>query len=199
MPSRRARSLVVPFIVAVLAAPRMSAQTHDHPAATAEPSAEAQKAFVVIKSLSGAWQGHVTEPTNNLKVLTDVSLRTTSRGNAVVHEIQSAEETDNPIKNDHPVTMMYLDGANLLLTHYCDSGNRPRMSARVSSSGKVVDFDFIDVVGSTKYGHMQHVRFTIIDDTHHIEDWTYELPDGKTAVGHFDLTRVASAASVKAK
>lgn len=193
--------VILPFIVATLfASPSpISAQTHDHAAAAVAPSPDAQKAFALIKSLSGAWQGKVVEPTSKLSVNMDVTLRVTSRGNSVVHEMKSAEATDNPVKNDHPVTMMYLDGANLLLTHYCDAGNRPRMSARVSPDGKQIDFDFIDVAGPTTYGHMQHARFTVVDDTHHLEDWTYATPDGKNVTGHFDLQRVSTVATITAK
>src|SRR5438105_6038643 len=75
--------------------------------------------------------------------------------------------------------MLYLDGDRLLLTHYCDAGNRPRMAARVSPDGKTVEFDFVDVAGSTQYGHMHHAPFTIIDANHHIEDWTYIMPGDK--------------------
>lgn len=190
---------VLPLIVVSLFATQLSAQAHDHPAATEAASAEAQKAFGLVKSLAGAWQGLVIEPTSNLKVNMDVTLRVTSRGNSVVHEMKSAEATDNPVKNDHPVPMLYLDGAKLLLTHYCDAGNRPRMAARVAPDGKQIDFDFLDVVGPTTYGHMQHARFTIIDATHHLEDWTYEAPDGKTVNGHFDLRRVSEVATVTAR
>ena len=191
--------IMLQLIVAALGATQISAQPHDHPAAPKAPSADAQKAFSLIKSLSGAWQGLVVEPTSNLKVNMDVTMRVTSRGNSVVHEMKSAEATDNPVKNDHPVTMMYLDGANLLLTHYCDAGNRPRMVARVSPDGKQIDFDFIDLTGPTTYGHMQHARFTILDAAHHVEDWTYEAPGGKAVTGHFDLTRVSDVATVSGK
>ena len=73
------------------------------------------------------------------------------------------------------------------------------MTARLSPDGKTVDFDFLDVAGPTTRGHMQHVRFTIVDDTHHREAWTYELPDGKTVAGEVDLQRVANVAALPAK
>ena len=60
-------------------------------------------------------------------------------------------------------------------------------------------FDFLDVAGPTTYGHMQHARFTVIDADHHREEWTYVLPNGKTATGHFDLHRVADVAALPGK
>jgi hypothetical protein len=86
--------------------------------------------------------------------------------------------------------MFYLDGDRLLLTHYCDAGNRPRMAARTSPDGKKVEFDFLDVAGSTKYGHMQHAVFTVIDANHHTEDWTFMMPGDKPMHAHMDLQRV---------
>ena len=85
--------------------------------------------------------------------LAQVSLRVTSRGNALVHEMKQAGTPDDPTRYDHPVTMLYLDGDRLLLTHYCDAGNRPRMAGKVLADGKTVEFDFLDVAGSTQYGH----------------------------------------------
>ena len=35
-----------------------------------------------------------------------------------------------------------------------------------------MEFDFLDIAGSTQYGHMQHAVFTAIDANHHTEDWT---------------------------
>jgi hypothetical protein len=127
---------------------------------------------------------------NNASV--QVSLRVTSRGNALVHEMKDATKPDDPTHYDHPVTMLYLDSGRLLLTHYCDAGNRPRMAARTSSDGKTVEFDFLDVAGPTDYGHMQHAVFTTIDPNHHTEDWTYMMPGDKSVHAHLDLQRTGT-------
>ncbi len=119
----------------------------------------------------------------------DISLRITSRGNAMVHEMKAAGTADDPTRYDHPVTMFYLDSDRLMLTHYCDAGNRPRMVARSSADGKTVEFDFLDLSGGTEYGHMHHAVFTFIDANHHTEDWTYMMPGDKPMRAHFDLQR----------
>jgi hypothetical protein len=118
-----------------------------------------------------------------------VSLHVTSRGHAIVHEMREADKPDDPSHYDHPVTMFYVDNDRLLLTHYCDAGNRPRMAGKLSPDGKQVEFNFLDVAGSTKYGHMQHALFTVIDANHHTEDWTYLMPGDKPVHAHMDLTR----------
>ncbi|HEU4416294.1 MAG TPA: hypothetical protein VFT65_16015 [Candidatus Angelobacter sp.] len=161
---------------------------------------DAQKSFEQLKSLAGTWEGSVTMDAklhehanannNGVPEKLQVSLRVTSRGNALVHEMGDVKWNDDPTKHDHPITMFYLDNGQLLLTHYCDAGNRPRMTARVSEDGKKIEFDFLDVSGSTKYGHMQHAVFNIIDANHHTEEWSYQLPDGKTMGGQLDLHRV---------
>lgn len=155
---------------------------------------DAQKSFDKIKTLAGSWEGPVTldppQPEMSDGKPLHVSLRVTSRGNAVVHEMQEAGTPLDATKYDHPITMLYLDKEQLALIHYCDAGNRPRMIARKSADGKTVEFDLLDVAGSTQYGHMHHAVFTSIDANHHTEDWTYMMPGDKPVHAHFDLKRI---------
>ncbi len=148
-----------------------------------------QKSFEQMKTLAGAWQGKVTTtPTEGMMkmqgMVLNVSLRTTSSGNAIMHEVKAGGMKDDPI------TMLYLDGDRLLLTHYCDAGNRPRMVAKSSADGKTVEFDFLDLAGPTDHGHMDHAVFTFVDPDHHTEDWTYIMPEDKPVKAHFELERV---------
>jgi hypothetical protein len=158
------------------------------------PKSDAQKSFDQLKTLAGTWQGVVTtDPPdamggNNAHV--QVSLRVTSRGNALVHEMQEAGTPSDATKYDHPVTVFYLDGDHLTLVHYCDAGNRPRMVARTSPDGKTVEFDFVDLSGGNEYGHMYHSVLTPIDANHHIEDWIFMMPGDKPMHAHFDLKRL---------
>jgi len=154
---------------------------------------DAQKSFATMKALAGDWEGPVTvDPPQpymgNARM--HISLRVTSRGNALVHEMQEAGTPLDPTKYDHPVTMFYLDGDHLNLVHYCDAGNRPHMVARPSPDGKKVEFDFVDLSGGNENGHMYHSVFTFVDANHHIEDWTYMMPGDKPLHAHFDLQRV---------
>jgi hypothetical protein len=91
-----------------------------------KPPSDSQKAFDKLKTLAGSWEGRVTtvppQPGMGDGALTDISLRVTSRGNAMVHEMKAAGTVDDPARYDHPVTMFYLDSDRLLLTHYCDAG-----------------------------------------------------------------------------
>ena len=147
---------------------------------------EAQKSFDQLKTLAGPWEGRVTTtpPKSDIEGKPmQITLRVTSMGNALMHEAWGAGRPDDPI------TMFYLDGDRLMLTHYCDAGNRPRMTGKMSPDGKTVEFQFLDIVGSTQYGHMHHAVFTFVDANHHIEDWTYMKPGDKPVHARFDLQR----------
>jgi len=182
---------VLPFVLLCLATVALA--QHEMPTSATQPQSDAQKSFKELKSLAGTWHGPVTidppQPDMNSGEPAQVSMRVTSRGNALVHEMADPNKKGDPTKYDHPVTMFYLDNEHLTLVHYCDAGNRPRMVARTSPDGKTVEFDFLDVSGSTEYGHMQHAVFTTIDANHHIEDWTYLMPGDKPIHAHMDLTR----------
>ena len=147
---------------------------------------DAQRSFDKLKTLAGSWEGQVTtvpqEPSIEGKLM-QVSFRVTSMGNALMHEMTGGGRPDDPI------TMLYLDGDRLLLTHYCDAGNRPRMAGKMSPDGKTVEFDFLDVSGSTQRGMMNHMVFTMIDANHHSEAATYILPGSKPMAAQFILTR----------
>jgi hypothetical protein len=166
------------------AAPKTTDQT--------APSA-AQKSFDALKGLAGNWKGPVTvfppQPDWKGNPLMQVTMRVTSRGNALVHELQEAGTPLDPTKYDHPVTMFYVDSGHLTLVHYCDAGNRPRMVAHTSPDGKTIAFDFVDMSGGDQYGHMGHAVFTMIDANHHTENWTYIMPGNKPVRAHMDLRR----------
>ena len=153
------------------------------------PSSPAQPSFDQLKTLAGHWTGKVSMSEANAPddkpVPLDVTLRVTSMGNTLMHEMKSAAPDD-------PITMFTLDGDKLVLTHYCDAGNQPRMVGTVSPDGKTYTFDFVSATNllPTQHGHMQHVVFTLIDPDHHTEKWDFAMADGKTMGGLLDLHRV---------
>jgi len=86
-------------------------------ATVAFAQSDGQKSFDKMKSLAGDWEGSVTmtppmpEMDNGKPVR--ISMRITSRGNAIVHEMQEAGTVLDATKYDHPVTMFYLDSDRL--------------------------------------------------------------------------------------
>lgn len=150
-----------------------------------QPQTDAQKSFGAMKTLAGTWEGRLTTTPPDPEVQgkpIKVTLRVTSSGNAVMHEIQI------PGRQDDPITMFYLDGDRLTLTHYCDAGNRPRMAGKLADDGKTLDFKFLDISGEMKY-HMHHSLITLGDADHHSEDWTFMVAD-KPVIAHMELQRV---------
>ena len=138
-----------------------------------------QQSFDTIKSLAGSWLGEMGgQPLH-------VTLRVTSMGNTVMHEMSGEGQTDDPI------SMFHLDGDRLMLDHYCDAGNQPRMLATTSPDGKTITFDFASATNLLpgQEGHMQHVVFHIIDANHHTETWNFAMADGRQMGGLLDLKR----------
>ena len=161
-------------------------------AAPKTPPTESQVSFEKMKSLAGTWEGKITTTPPAPEVqdkIARITLRVTSTGHAVMHEITI------PGREDDPITMFYLDGDRLTLTHYCDAGNRPRMTGKLAPDGKTLDFQFLDISGEMKY-HMHHSTITAIDANHHTEDWTFMVGD-KPVIAHFDLTRKTEQAAAR--
>ena len=183
----------LPFVLTVVLISFSAAALaqHEHASAPAPPeTSEGRKSFETLKTLAGSWEGTLT-PIPPIKEFASapvkVVIRVTSKGNALMHEMTIAGLPDDPI------TMLYLDGERLMLTHYCDAGNRPRMAAKPSPDGKAVAFEVLDVSGSTQRGHMADTMFTIVDGKHHLEEWKFINPSGKLMTGRFDLQRTKEA------
>lgn len=156
---------------------------HDGHDKAAPPDAQA---FDKLKTLEGSWEGTMStnppEPAVAGK-LVQVSFRVASRGHVLMHDMRVAGLPDNPL------TMLYLEGDGVQLTHYCDAGNRPHMNGRMSPDGKSVEFTFHDLSGSDQHGHMHGARFTFLDENRHAEDWTWMPPTGKPTAVHIELRR----------
>src|SRR5438445_5497253 len=130
----------------------------------------AQLPFARLKTLAGNWKGHAAMgPQPGMNAPVRVSLRVTSGGAALMHEMVPEGRSDDPSRgDDDPITMLYIDGDRLMLTHYCDSThNRPRMGGKLSPDGKREEFDFLDVTGSTTDGHMSTPVIQSLDASPH--------------------------------
>jgi len=138
---------------------------------------DGSKAFDKLRSLEGSWSGKTPDGHT-----VQISNRVTSGGSVLMSEITGHEDM---------ITMFYMDGGRLLLTHYCAAGNQPRMVASMSPDGKTITFDFLDATNllPSQGGHMERVVFTLIDQDHHTEDWQFAGNDGQKQHERFDLQR----------
>jgi hypothetical protein len=132
--------------------------------------------------MAGTWEGVMPDGKTS-----QVTYRVTSGGSALLSEISP---------DDAMITMFHMDGDRLMMTHYCGAGNQPRMKGTLSPDGKTVVFEFVDAtnLSSPNAGHMHRAVFTMADDTHHTEDWTY-VSNGKEETHRFELHRVATASA----
>jgi hypothetical protein len=140
-------------------------------------------AFEQLKSLAGHWE---TEKSNTDKATLD--LEVTSGGTAVIERAHVTEAG----KTVEMITLYYLDGDQLKLTHYCMAGNQPTMRATYAPDTKTVTFEFESATNlkSPNDGHMHHAVYTFIDNDHFKTTWTFRK-DQKDAFTE-DVTYVRS-------
>jgi hypothetical protein len=160
------RKLIILFIIIFAAA---AAAFSQETSKIVTPQSNAQKAFEIIKTLSGSWQGTI------MGIPINFTIRAASSGTVM---LQEGTTTKGPTP-DHEITLFYLDGDRLLATHYCDAGNRVNLEGKLSADGKSVEFSFLDVAGSTKNGLVKRVMIMMIDANKHVEAFTFIMSNGK--------------------
>lgn len=149
------------FAAAYLASPLLAAGTVD--AASAPTPASA--AFERLKELQGTWIGRSSEGHQET-----MTLRLIANGTVL------AEDTSEKGAESRMATMIQLDGGRLLLTHYCEAGNTPRLVASgFEDGGRTITFTFLDGVNlpSRDRGHMDKVVMRLEDADHLSSRWTW--------------------------
>jgi len=137
----------------------------------------AAEAFSRLKALAGDWEADTQMGKTHLNI------QLIAGGTSLV-------ERETGEKMPEMMTVYYVDGDRLLLTHYCMAGNQPRMQASVSPDGKTITFTYVDAtnLATPDAGHMQTMVLTLVDDNHHTEEWTF-VDHGKELKRFFDLRR----------
>ena len=164
---RTTKTLIILVVVCALSASLSLAQAQTAKTAAGQPL-KAQEAFARLRTLCGEWQG--VGMAKGQSVPAHVSYKLTAAGNALV-------ETLFPGTPHEMMTVYHLDGAKLMLTHYCSLGNQPRMVLDPASSLDHLSFVF---AGGTNMDperdmHMHNVRIRIKDADHIESEWdTYQ-------------------------
>jgi hypothetical protein len=127
-------------------------------------------AFEQLKALAGHWQAENTHDQAS-KVNATLDLEVTSNGSAVLEKFHTVED-GKPVEM---ITLYYLDGEQLKLTHYCMAGNQPTMLGSYTPETKTVKFDLTSIsnLKSPDAGHMHHAVYTFIDNDHFKATWTF--------------------------
>jgi hypothetical protein len=117
-----------------------------------QPKIDAKEAFAKLKSLEGEWKAEGDVPAV-------IKFRVTAAGSAVVEELFPGTEHEM-------VSVYHMDGAALKMTHYCGSGNQPRMRLNLESSTPelfVFDFDGGTNLDASKDMHMHEQKYRLKD------------------------------------
>ena len=147
-------------------------------------SAESKEsaAFEKLRGLDGDWQGTVAwtgqEPTGIA-----AHYRVTGNGSAVVEDLSNGM-----------TSVYHLDGAELMMTHYCAAHNQPRLKATAFDPDESsITFSFLDItnLSSPKAGHVQglDLKFLAAD---HITLQFHFVSEGKLKDELLDLKRKKS-------
>ena len=134
-------------------------------AADAKPPAniDSTAAFSRLKSLVGEWEAD----SNMGKLRLTYTL---IAGGAAVVERETSDHMPEML------TVYYMDGKRLLLTHYCMAGNQPRMEAHSYDGAKgELQFRFLDVtnLAAPGTGHMRNATLRFLDDSHISGEWQF--------------------------
>jgi len=109
-----------------------------------------ETAFQTFKSLQGKWaiqSGGKTQPI-------EMTYEVDSKGSIVTEQFGKE------------LSVIYRDGQSLLMTHFCNAGNAPRLRLRDSSQPRVMEFEAFDVTNlkSADAAHVERIIYKIVDD-----------------------------------
>jgi hypothetical protein len=116
-----------------------------------------------------------------------VTYRLTGAGSAVV-------ETIFPGGDHEMVTVYTMDKGDVVLTHYCATGNQPRMRAAKGGDASSIAFKFDGAgnLASANDVHMHDLDIAFVDGDHVKSSW-HLYKDGKQSeVKTFELARKKS-------
>jgi hypothetical protein len=175
-----ALAAVLAATAALAAQPSPPADPAPAPARAAPAGARA--AFEKLKALAGAWEGKA----GHGDALGPASVRweTISAGTAVM-------ETLFPGTEHEMRSVYFMDGGDLVLTHYCAMGNQPRMRLSRASTDRALVFEF---AGGTnldpaKDVHIHSGKIQLVGPDALEAEWTVWGGGKQTGANRFVLAR----------
>jgi len=169
--------LLTTLIAAQFAVGHVDTQASDK---NSDPS-PARAAFELFKKLGGKWVGRSTKGWEE-----KTSFKTIAGGSVVV------EDTPDAKPDESMMTMYHLDGDRLILTHYCEAKNQPRLVATsFADGGKTITFTFLDGgnIPTRDRGHMDKLVMHFLDDNHITKQWTWYQDGGERWLEEIRLVR----------
>ena len=109
-----------------------------------------ETALETFKSLKGTWAIQSEGKTLSIKMTYEVG----SNGSIVTEQFGKE------------LSVIYRDGQSLLMTHFCNRGNQPRLRLKESSRPGVLEFETFDITNlkSADTAHVERVVYTIVDE-----------------------------------
>ena len=139
---RRITTMTLWMALALAAGGAGAADEHEHPAVPADSRLE------FLKRLAGAW---ASQPGAEGEPGSTIEFRVTAGG----HAVEEREMIGTPMEM---VTLYYMEGGNLVATHYCVAGNRPRLVAAPRVSDDTLSFACAGVPGGAASHDEEHVH-----------------------------------------
>jgi hypothetical protein len=144
---------------------------------------DAKAAFERLKALAGDWQGS----TGMEGVSASVIYRVGSNGTIVT-------ETLFPNSNHEMMTVYFLQGDDLVATHYCAAGNQPHFKldlAKSTPTDLVFAFDGGTGFDAAKDGHVHDGMIKFSGDGKLDTSWVFYAGGERKGANEFHLTRAA--------
>ena len=131
------------------------------------PEVDSRLAFAAIKALEGSWAA----PADSNRKST-VRFELSANGTVVV------EHYTNPAipGGGRMMSAYYLDGKDLLLTHYCIANNQPTLRAeRFDPESRELQFEFLRAtnLATQNTGHMRRAKYRLIDKDRFVTEWEF--------------------------
>ena len=136
--------------------------------------------FSKLKALEGNWQSKPIPGSDQEKI----AYKVTSGGNAL-------QEVLFPGTPNEMLSVYYIEGTDLVMTHYCMLPNQPKLRA-ISTQDDKLTFELAPTAGinSATDQHMHSLTITLAGPDRLIQEWT-SFKDGKPEhTKTIDLVRV---------
>jgi hypothetical protein len=116
-------------------------------ASAAQGSSET--AFETFKGFEGKWAIRSGQKTLSIQM----TYESGSKGSIVTEQFGKE------------LSVFYRDGQSLLMTHFCNAGNQPRLRLRENTRPGVFEFQMFDITNlQSADAHVERVVYRIIDD-----------------------------------